>query len=203
MSTLIGKEACDFQATAVMPDNSINANFNLREYIKGYRCVLFFYPLDFTFVCPSELIALNNKSAEFANRKTKIVTVSVDSEFSHLAYKQTPLEQGGLSGIGNITFPMVADLTKSISSSYGVLLNQAVALRGTFIIDQSFIVRHESKNDLPLGRSISEILRLIDAIIFHQEHGEVCPANWKKGEPAMKPDAAGVAKYLTKNASSL
>lgn len=203
MITLIGKEAYDFQATAVMPDNTINSNFSLREYTKGHRAVLFFYPLDFTFVCPSEIIALNNKSSEFTNRKTKIITISVDSEFSHLAYKKTPLEQGGLAGVGNISFPMVADLTKNIANSYGVLYNNAVALRGTFIIDQSFIVRHESKNDLPLGRSINEILRLIDAIIFHQEHGDVCPANWKKGDPAMKPDAAGVAKYLTQNATTL
>lgn len=200
MSVSITKEAHDFQAAAVMPDNTINPYFAFSEYVKGHMSVLFFYPLDFTFVCPSEIIALNNKLQEFEKRNVKVVVVSVDSEFTHLAYKKTPAAEGG---IGNVQFPMVSDLTKEISKQYGVLHNNAVALRGTFIIDDLFVVRHESKNDLALGRNIDEILRLVDAVAFHKKNGDVCPANWKPGEDSMKPTAEGVAQYLKKHSPRL
>lgn len=200
MAVLVGKLAPDFTATTVMPDNSFDEQFNLKSYLNGKVGVLFFYPLDFTFVCPSEIIAFNNKLNEFKTRNCEVIAVSVDSHFSHLAWKQTPVEKGG---IGNVQFPMVADLTKQIARDYDVLTNEAVAFRGTFLIDKNFTVRHQLVNDLPLGRNIDEALRMVDTLQFHEEHGEVCPANWNRGEEAMKPDAAGVASYLEKHASNL
>jgi peroxiredoxin (alkyl hydroperoxide reductase subunit C) len=200
MAVLVGKEAPDFTATAVMPDGSFDDKFNLKNYCKGKNCVLFFYPLDFTFVCPSEIIAFNNRLNEFKLRKTEVVAVSVDSHFTHLAWKNTPVEKGG---IGNVQFPMVADLTKSIARDYDVLLNNAVAFRGTFLIDTKGIVRHQIVNDLPLGRNVDEAIRMVDALQFHEEHGEVCPAGWERGDDGMKASSEGVATYLKKNAANL
>ena len=196
MSTLVTKEAPGFTAVAVMPDNTINEDFKLVDYIGKY-VVLFFYPLDFTFVCPSEIIAFNRKLDEFEARNTQLIGVSVDSQYSHFAWKNTEPKKGG---IGDIKFPLVADLSKSISRDYGVLFNESVALRGLFIIDKDGIVRHVTVNDLPLGRNVDEVLRMVDALQFFEEHGEVCPANWHKGDEAMKPSAEGVAEYLAKHA---
>lgn len=200
MSVLVGKPAPDFTATAVMPDNSFDDKFTLSKYLKGKTGVLFFWPLDFTFVCPSEIIAFNNRLNEFKTRNTQVIGVSVDSHFTHLAWKDTPVEKGG---IGNVQFPMVADITKKIARDYDVLLNDAVAFRGTFLIDKNFTVRHQVVNDLPLGRNIEEAIRMVDALHFNEEHGEVCPAGWNRGDEGMKADAAGVAKYLAKNSKKL
>ncbi|MCE3006282.1 MAG: peroxiredoxin [Alphaproteobacteria bacterium] len=200
MSVLVGKEAPDFTASAVLADNSIKADFNLKSHLKGKMGVLFFWPLDFTFVCPSEIIAFDNRIEEFKKRGVELIGVSVDSQYTHYAWKTTPVDKGG---IGNIRFPMVADITKSIARDYDVLLGNAVAFRGTFLIDKKGIVRHQIINDLPLGRNVEETLRTIDALIFHEEHGEVCPANWKKGDSGMKATAEGVATYLKNNAKAL
>lgn len=200
MSVLVGKEAPDFTAKAVMPDNSINEKFNLKSYIKGKVGIVFFWPLDFTFVCPSEIIAFDNRVKEFKSRGAEVIGVSVDSHFTHLAWKNTPVNNGG---IGNVQFPMVADLTKSIARSYDVLLADEVAFRGTFMIDKKGIVRHQVINDLPLGRNVDEAIRMLDALNFVEEHGEVCPANWKRGEEGMKPTGEGVATYLKKHAANI
>ena len=199
MAVLVGKTAPDFTAKAVLANNTIAEKFNLTNELKGKIGVLFFYPLNFTFVCPSEIIAFNNKLKEFQDRNAVLIGVSVDSPFSHLAYKNTPLEKGG---IGNVGFPLVSDLTKQIARDYDVLLNESIAFRGTFIIDTKGIVRHQVINDLPLGRNIDEALRIIDAIQYNEQYGEVCPANWNKGDEAMKPTAEGVAAYLSKHASN-
>jgi peroxiredoxin 2/4 len=199
MAVLVGKTAPDFTAKAVLANNTIAEKFNLSNELKGKIGVLFFYPLNFTFVCPSEIIAFNNKLKEFQDRNAVLIGVSVDSPFSHLAYKNTPLEKGG---IGNVGFPLVSDLTKQIARDYDVLLNESIAFRGTFIIDTKGIVRHQVINDLPLGRNIDEALRIIDAIQYNEQYGEVCPANWNKGDEAMKPTAEGVAAYLSKHASN-
>ena len=200
MSVLVGKQAPDFTAQAVMPDNSIEPKFNLREQGKGKNVVLFFWPLDFTFVCPSEIIAFNNRINEFKTRNTLVVGVSVDSQFTHLAWKNTPVEKGG---IGNIQFPMVADLTKQIARDYDVLKDESIALRGTFLIDKHGVVQHQVINNLPLGRNVDEAIRMVDALQFHEENGEVCPAGWNRGDEGMKANAAGVAAYLGKKASNL
>lgn len=200
MSVLVGKEAPDFTAKAVMPDNSINDKFNLKEHIKGKIGIVFFWPLDFTFVCPSEIIAFDNRVKEFKSRGAEVIGVSVDSHFTHLAWKNTPVDKGG---IGNVQFPMVADLTKSIARSYDVLLADEVAFRGSFMIDKKGIVRHQVINDLPLGRNVDEAIRMLDALNFVEEHGEVCPANWKRGEEGMKPTGDGVASYLKKHAANI
>ena len=200
MSVLVGKTAPDFTAAAVMGDNTIQEKFNLTQYLNGRTGVLFFYPLDFTFVCPSEIIAFANRLESFKERNTEIIGVSVDSHFTHLAWKNTPIDQGG---IGNIGFPLVADLTKNIARAYDVLVNDAVAFRGTFLIDKKGIVRHQVVNDLPLGRNVDEALRMVDALHYHEQYGEVCPAGWNKGKEAMKPTAAGVAGYLAKSAREL
>lgn len=201
MAVLVGKEAPDFTAKAVMPNNEINEKFNLKSHIKGKIGVIFFYPLDFTFVCPSEIISFNNKLNEFKSRGAEVVAVSVDSQFTHLAWKNTPVNKGG---IGQVQFPMVADLTKQIARDYDVLIEGAgVALRGTFMIDKAGVVRHQIVNDLPLGRNVDEAIRMVDALNFHEENGEVCPAGWNRGEEGMKASPEGVAKYLEKNASSL
>lgn len=200
MSVLVGREAPDFTAQAVMPDNSIKADFNLKAHAKGKYAVLFFWPLDFTFVCPSEIIAFDNRIEEFKKRGAELIGISVDSQYTHYAWKNTPVDKGG---IGNIRFPLVADLTKSIARSYDVLTGDAVAFRGTFLIDKKGTVRHQLINDLPLGRNVEETLRTLDALIFHEEHGEVCPANWKKGEKGMKATADGVASYLKEKAKAL
>lgn len=181
-------------AQAVMPDNAFE-ELTLSKY-RGKNVVLFFYPLDFTFVCPSEIIAFDKAHAQFTERDTEVIGVSVDSHFTHLAWKNTPVNKGG---IGQVKYPLVADLDKKISDSYGVLSNGAVALRGLFLIDKEGVVRHALVNDLPLGRSVDEALRMVDALRFFEEHGDVCPANWKKGEDAMKATPEGVADYLAKH----
>ncbi len=195
MSVLVTKEAPGFTAQAVMPDNSF-AEVTLSSY-RGKYVVLFFYPLDFTFVCPSEILAFNRAAKKFAKKNTVVLGVSVDSHFTHLAWRQTPVNKGGL---GEIEFPLVSDLDKKIARAYDVLLNDSVALRGLFLIDRKGIVRHQVVNDLPIGRNVDEALRTLDALQFTEEHGEVCPANWKEGDEAMKPTAEGVASYLTKHA---
>ena len=198
--SLVTQPAPDFTATAVMPDNSIEDNFNLKSYLKGSYGLVFFYPLDFTFVCPSEILAHDHRLAAFAEKGVKVVAVSVDSQFTHLAWKNTPVEKGGL---GNVQFPMVADLTKSIAKAYGVLINDAVALRGTFLIDKDGVVQSAHVNNLPLGRNVDEALRLVDALQFHEEHGEVCPAGWQKGKAGMQASPDGVAKYLSSHGKDL
>jgi peroxiredoxin (alkyl hydroperoxide reductase subunit C) len=200
MSVLVGKQAPDFTAAAVMANNEVNESFNLSTHLKGKIGILFFYPLDFTFVCPSEIIAFNNRLSEFKDRGVEVIGVSVDSHFSHIAWKNTAINDGG---IGQVQYPLVADLTKQIARDYDVLTNESVAFRGTFLIDQEGVVRHQVVNDLPLGRSIEEALRMVDSLKFHQEHGEVCPAGWNKGDKGMKADAKGVADYLSENAKSL
>jgi peroxiredoxin (alkyl hydroperoxide reductase subunit C) len=200
MSVLVGKKAPDFTAAAVMPNNEINDKFNLHTYLKGKIGVLFFYPLDFTFVCPSEIIAFDNRLKEFKDRGVEVIGVSVDSKYTHLAWKNTEINKGG---IGQIQFPLVADLTKSIARDYDVLMGDAVALRGTFLIDQEGVVRHQVVNDLPLGRNIDEAIRMVDSLKFFQENGEVCPAGWNKGKAGMKADAKGVADYLANNSKNL
>ncbi len=200
MSVLVAKPAPDFTATAVMPDNSINENFKLSSYQGKSYVVLFFWPLDFTFVCPSELIAFDHRLDKFKKRGVEVVGVSVDSHFTHLAWKNTPIDKGG---IGKVGYPMVADLTKSISRDYDVLVNDAVALRGSFLIDKTGVVRHQVVNDLPLGRNIDEMLRTVDALQFTEKHGEVCPAGWQEGKKGMKATTEGVAEYLAKEAAGL
>jgi peroxiredoxin (alkyl hydroperoxide reductase subunit C) len=200
MSTLVGKKAPDFTAPTVLADNTIDEKFNLTKYLDSNLGILFFYPLDFTFVCPSEIIAFNKYLEEFKNRDAKVIGVSVDSHFTHLAWKKTEVNKGG---IGNIKYPLVADLTKQIAKDYDVLTGDSVALRGTFLIDQEGVVRHQVINDLPLGRNIEEAIRMVDALKFHQENGEVCPINWQKGKEGMKPTSEGVASYLAKNSENL
>jgi len=194
--TLVTQQAPDFTANAVMPDNTFG-QITLSSF-QGKNVVLFFYPLDFTFVCPSEILAFNKKLGEFKSRNTEVIGVSVDSRFTHLAWKKTPLDEGG---IGDIQYPLVEDLNKNIARSYGILFNDSVALRGLFLIDTKGVVRHAVINDLPLGRNVAEALRMVDALQFVETHGDqVCPANWQEGEEAMKPTAEGVATYLAKRA---
>ncbi len=195
MTSLVTQKAPDFTAETVMPDNTI-APKSLSDLRGGKYAVLFFYPLDFTFVCPSEIIAFDKALDEFKKRNCQVIGVSVDSQFSHFAWKNTPREKGG---IGNVQFPLVADLSKDIARSYGVLFDNTVALRGLFLIDKDGIIRHAVINDLPLGRNVSEALRMLDALQFTEKHGEVCPANWKAGENGMKATAEGVAEYLAKH----
>jgi peroxiredoxin (alkyl hydroperoxide reductase subunit C) len=195
LTTLVTQQAPDFTAEAVMPDNSFGS-ITLSAFKDKY-VLLFFYPLDFTFVCPSEILAFNKKVKEFKEKNCELIGVSVDSKFTHLAWKNTAIENGG---IGKIQYPLVQDLNKEIAKSYGILLNSSVALRGLFLIDTKGVVRHSVINDLPLGRSVDEALRMVDALQFHETHGDVCPANWKHGEEAMKPTAEGVASYLSKHA---
>ena len=190
---LVGTEAPEFTATAVMADNSFKDDFKLADY-RGKYVILFFYPLDFTFVCPSEILAFNKKLEDFKSRNVEVIGVSTDSHFSHWAWKNTPIDQGG---IGNVQFPLVADFTKTISQDYGLLLEGGMALRGTFLIDRDGVVQASVVNNLGLGRNIDEALRLVDALQHLEEHGEVCPADWNRGDDAMTPTAEGVAKYLT------
>ncbi len=194
MPTLVTREAPNFKAVAVQPDNTF-AELELSS-LRGKYVMLFFYPLDFTFVCPSEIIAFDRALGEFKERNCEVIGVSIDSQFTHLAWKKTELSDGG---IGDIRFPLVADLNKQIARDYGVLLDDSVALRGLFLIDTEGTVRHALVNDLPLGRNVGEALRVLDALQFTEKHGEVCPANWNKGEDAMTPTAEGVASYLAKH----
>lgn len=191
MSTLVTRPAPNFKATAVMGNGDFQ-EVQLSDY-KGKMVVLYFYPLDFTFVCPTEIIAFNKKVSEFKERGVELLGVSIDSQFSHFAWRNTPVDQGG---IGEIDYPLIADVSKNIARDYGVLFNEEVALRALFLIDKEGVVRHSTINDLPLGRNVDEALRVVDALQFHEEHGEVCPANWKKGEEAMSATKEGVSSYL-------
>ncbi|KAA3606708.1 MAG: peroxiredoxin [Planctomycetota bacterium] len=199
MSVLVGKSAPDFEAVAVMEDGSIKEGFKLSDF-RGQYVVMFFYPLDFTFVCPSELIAFDHRIEEFKKRNVQVVGVSVDSQFTHAAWRNTAVNNGG---IGPVKYPLVADLTKNIARDYDVLVNEAVALRGSFLIDKDGMVQHQVVNNLPLGRNIDEMIRMVDALQFHEQHGEVCPAGWKSGEAGMTASTEGVAEYLAANAESL
>jgi peroxiredoxin 2/4 len=201
MSILVGRKAPDFTTAAVMANGEVNANFNLHQAIKGKYGILFFYPLDFTFVCPSELIAIDNRIEEFEKRNALIMGVSIDSQFTHSAWRHTPLANGG---IGNIRYPLIADINHQICQAYDVEHPTAhVALRGAFLIDKHGIVRSQIINDLPLGRDINELLRLIDALEFHEQHGEVCPAGWTKGKEGIQPTQAGISKFLAHQAEKL
>ncbi|MGP1450427.1 MAG: peroxiredoxin [Wolinella sp.] len=197
---LVTNKAPNFVATAVLGDNQIVDNFELYKNFGKNGTVVFFYPLDFTFVCPSEIIAFDKRLEEFKNRGINVIGVSIDSQFSHFAWKNTPVKEGG---IGQVRFPLVADITKQISRDFDVLVNESVALRGSFLIDKDGTVRHAVINDLPLGRNIDEMIRMVDTMLFVNEHGEVCPAGWQKGDEGMKADTKGVADYLAKNSDKL
>ncbi len=197
---LVTKKAPDFTATTVLENGEIVEKFNLYENFGEKGTVLFFYPLDFTFVCPSEIIAFSKRVSDFKQRGINVIGVSVDSQFSHFAWRETDVNNGG---IGRIQYPLVADITKSIARDYDVLLNDAVALRGSFLIDADGTIRHAVINDLPLGRNIDEMLRMVDTMLFTNEHGEVCPAGWSKGDEGMKASTQGVAEYLSKHSSTL
>ncbi len=199
-NVLVGKAAPNFFATAVMPNNEIKNDFELTKFLNGDVGVVFFYPLDFTFVCPTEIIAFNHRLGDFSSRQVKVVAISVDSHFSHFAWKEMSVNNGG---IGNVQMPMVSDLNKAISREYGILFNDNIALRASFLIDKKGIVRHQVVNDFPLGRNVDEMIRMVDALAHHEECGEVCPAGWNNGEEAMKPNSEGVADYLTSNAEKL
>ncbi len=197
---LVTKKAPDFTAVAVLGNSEIVEDFNLYKNFGEKGTVLYFYPLDFTFVCPSEIIAFDHRLEEFTSRGINVIGVSVDSQFSHYAWKNTPVNEGG---IGQIKYPLVADLTKEVCKSYDVLLEGGVALRGSFLIDKDGTIRHAVINDLPLGRNIDEMIRMVDTMLFTNEHGEVCPAGWNKGDEGMKADTAGVAEYLAKHEADL
>lgn len=201
MAVLVGREAPDFTVPAVLSNGHIVENYNLSEALQGKYGLIFFYPLDFTFVCPSELIALDHAIKEFQSRGVEVIGVSIDSQFTHNAWRNTPVEKGGIGAVG---YTLVADINHNICRSYGVEHPEAgVALRGAFLIDKKGVVRSQIVNDLPLGRSIPELLRIIDALQFHEKHGEVCPANWKKGDAGMQASPAGVAKFLTEHSERL
>jgi len=201
MGVLVGRQAPDFTVAAVMGNGEIVDNFNLHSHIKGKYGVVFFYPLDFTFVCPSELIALDKRIEEFEKRGVEVIAVSIDSQFTHNAYRNTAVDKGG---IGPVRYTLAADVAHSICQSYGVEHPQAgVAFRGAFIIDDKGMVRSQIVNDLPIGRNMDELLRIIDAVQFTEEHGEVCPAGWQKGEKGMTASPTGVADYLANNADGL
>lgn len=194
MSILVGRKAPDFTAAAVLGNGEIVNQFQLSDAIKGKYGLLFFYPLDFTFVCPSELIALDNRMEEFKQRNTQVIGISIDSQFTHSAWRRTPANQGG---IGAVKYPLVADVNHYICQSYGIEHATAhIALRGAFLIDKQGIVRSQIVNDLPLGRNIDELLRLVDALQYHESHGEVCQAGWNKGDAGIKPTEKGIAEFL-------
>ncbi len=200
MAVLVGKPAPDFTANAVMGDNSIRS-FTLSKETQGKYVVIFFYPLDFTFVCPSELIAFDHRLDEFKKRGVEVIGVSIDSQFTHLAWKNTPVNNGG---IGQVQYPLIADVKHEICRAFDVEFGPAgVAFRGSFPIDKNGTVRHQVVNDLPLGRNVDEMLRMVDALQFTEEHGEVCPAGWNKGKAGMKASTAGVAEYLAAHAKEL
>ncbi|TAN47092.1 MAG: peroxiredoxin [Methylococcaceae bacterium] len=201
MSVLVGKAAPDFRAAAVLPCGSIVGDYWFRKETQGKYAAVVFYPLDFTFVCPSELIALDHRVDELKQRGVEVIGVSVDSQFTHNAWRNTPINQGG---IGPLKYTLVADVSHAICQAYDVeVAGAAVAYRGTFLIDKAGIVRHQVVNDLPLGRNMDELIRMVDALQFFEANGEVCPAGWTKGKAGMKADPAGVADYLAKNAASL
>ena len=198
MAVLVGKAAPDFTATAVYGNNEIK-DLKLSSF-KGKHVVLFFYPLDFTFVCPSELIAFDHRLDEFKKRGVEVIGCSIDSQFTHLAWKNTPINNGG---IGQVGYPLVADINHAICQAYDVEAAGGVAFRGSFLSDKAGIVQHQVVNNLPLGRDIDEMLRMVDALQFTEEHGEVCPAGWQKGKKGMTASTDGVAKYLAENAAVL
>ena len=199
MAVLVGKAAPDFTATAVLGNNEIK-DITFSAVTKGKYAVVFFYPLDFTFVCPSELIAFDHRLEEFKKRNVEVISVSIDSQFTHLAWKNTPVDKGG---IGKVGYTMVADVKHEISKAYDVESAGGVAYRGSFLIDKAGTVRHQVVNDLPLGRNIDEMIRMVDALQFTEEHGEVCPAGWNKGKVGMNASPDGVAKYLASHAKEL
>lgn len=199
MSVLVTQHAPDFTAPAVMPDGQINEKFRLSE-LRGKYVVLFFWPLDFTFVCPSEIIAHDNRMSRFKELGVEVVGVSIDSEFTHHAWRKTPRDKGG---IGPVQFPIVSDKRHEIVRAYGIEHPDGVALRGSFLIDKQGVVQHQVVNNLPLGRNVEEMIRMVEALQFTEQHGEVCPAGWQKGSKGMKPTAEGVADYLAENASNL
>lgn len=200
MGVLVGKQAPDFTAPAVLGNGEIVDGFSLSETIKGKKAVVFFYPLDFTFVCPSELLAFDHRIEEFNKRGVEVIGVSIDSHFSHNAWRNTPVNEGG---IGPVNYTLVADINHAICKAYDVEADMGVAYRGSFLIDEDGLVRHQVVNDLPLGRNVDEMLRMVDALAFHQEHGEVCPAGWKDGDAGMTASPEGVASYLKDNADQL
>lgn len=199
MSVLVNRPAPDFVAPAVLADGTIVENFDSAS-LRGKYVVMFFWPLDFTFVCPSEIIAHNNRMDKFRALDVEVIGVSVDSQFTHYAWRNTPVEKGG---IGPVDFPMIADVKHDITRAYGVEHDDGVALRASFLIDRNGIVQHQVVNNLSLGRDVDEIIRLIEALQFTEEHGEVCPAGWRKGQKGMREDVAGVAAYLSENAKQL
>ena len=191
---MISEKAPDFLAQAVMPDNAIERLFRLSSF-EGKYVVLFFYPLDFSFVCPSEILAFDEQLEDFQSRDAEIVGISIDSVHTHLAWKKTPIEKGG---IGSIRFPLVSDVNKDIARSYGVLSRDGVALRGLFLIDRNGIIRHAVLNDPALGRSVAETLRMLDALRFHDKHGKLCPADWQEGDGGLTSTAESVIDYISK-----
>lgn len=200
MGVLVGKPAPDFTAAAVLGSGEIVDSYTLSEAIKGKKAVIFFYPLDFTFVCPSELLAFDHRVEEFEKRGVEVIGVSIDSQFTHNAWRNTPVKEGG---IGAVKYALVADVTHEICQAYDVESEGGVAFRGSFLIDEEGVVRHQVVNDLPLGRNVDEMIRMVDALAFHQAHGEVCPAGWKDGDKGMTASPEGVAAYLSENAESL
>lgn len=201
MGVLVGRPAPDFTAAAVLGNGEIVDSYNFKQAIEGKYAVVFFYPLDFTFVCPSELIAFDHRLSEFKSRGVEVIGVSIDSQFSHHAWRNTPVEKGGIGPVG---YPLIADVKHDICRAYDVEHPDAgVAFRGSFLIDKKGVVRHQVVNDLPLGRNIDEMLRMIDALQFTEEHGEVCPAGWSKGKKGMTASPEGVAQYLASESKSL
>ncbi len=199
MSVLVAKEAPDFVAPAVMPDGVIKEDFKLSD-LRGKYVVLFFWPLDFTFVCPTEIIAHNKRMEQFKDRNVEVVGVSIDSQFTHFAWRSTAVNDGG---IGAVDFPMVADVKHEITKAYGIEHPDGVAMRASFLIDKQGVVQHQVVNNLPLGRNVDEMVRVVDALQFTEQYGEVCPAGWNKGETGMKPTAEGVAEFLSKHTDKL
>lgn len=201
MGVLVGRKAPDFTAAAVLGNGEIVEDFNFAEAIKGKPTVVFFYPLDFTFVCPSELIAFDHRLDEFKKRGVEVIGVSIDSHFTHNAWRNTDIKNGG---IGQVGYTLVADVKHEICQAFDVEHPEAgVAFRGSFLIDKDGVVRHQVVNDLPLGRNVDEMIRMVDALQFHEEHGEVCPAGWNKGDKGMDATPEGVAKYLSESADKL
>lgn len=201
MGVLVGRTAPDFTAPAVLADGTIVEDFNFAQETKGKYAVVFFWPLDFTFVCPSELLAFHHRLDEFKKRGVEVIGVSIDSHFTHNAWRNTPVNEGG---IGEVGYPMVADMSHAICRAYDVETPEGtVAFRGSFLIDKDGIVRHQVVNDLPLGRNIDEMVRMVDALQFCEEHGEVCPAGWQQGKEGMKASPEGVAEYLSEHAGEL
>ncbi|MEZ4452230.1 MAG: peroxiredoxin [Nannocystaceae bacterium] len=200
MTSLVTKPAPDFTCAAVLADGTVDESFTLSRALDGRYGLVFFYPLDFTFVCPSELIALDRRIDAFRERGVEVIAVSIDSHYVHHAWRSTPIDRGG---IGPVRYPIAADVKHEICRAYGVEHDDGVALRAAFVVDRAQIVRAAIVHDLPLGRDLDELLRVIDALQFHEVHGEVCPAGWRAGAPAMKADAEGVAAYLAEHGEHL